>query len=619
MPRPKRQRPAWLPTWIPFKDGRYLGLARQTILAWTSAFLAVSFFALTVLYAAGRSKISQLEFVRYSRSNTILILRILSEAAALFLASTIHATFDVVQWVLISHPDGMRLPDFLALQSSTGPLGLILLASGHGLPPEQWPLKPRMLSLIRLLAELTVPVVGVLVMSVVNVRTLYVPEPETIRPFAIGMEPFNSTVASQLGVIQDLLFNIDYVTFLTNPLHAVNLAPELEEVSGCIKGMGITRKNSCVRRILVAQELQNVYAGLPLSSTGGRTAILSQHQQVYHLEYRDNINVTSSPPTCRFFLAGPTEYRLCVTDAEDGWLHASAVTCPADLVQRGGCRESTHWQSDPGFSTALKPSFFQATISYDRISGAILSHEIESEPVPANVTASAVWSALPLLLNTTDPNRGNRSSANPILGHATHFFGRLVAAQFYRMSKVMTVQDEARLKGVNALQCLLAITLFFCQNGVLSNAVLAGNTTATLNRSDNYRTGAFERVDPKGATVALAETQYKIHVGRGTLIAYMVVSGVTLLICLSALLVGSLLELIRFDAEPTLFPSLDFFTQVRVEHSNGKVVTAHERTEMAWIYNGKELFKSISGLRVKRRKRKMRGNEELELRSAGEG
>ena len=165
MARPKRQRPLWLPKWIPFKDGRYLGLAKQTILAWVSALLSLFFFTLTVSYAAEKTKLSRLEFVRSSRSNTLLILHVLSEVASVFLDITIYSTFEVVQWVLISRPGGIRLAQFLALQSSTGPLGLISLVMGKGLPSKQWPVKPRVMALLRLVARLTVPVLAVLIMS----------------------------------------------------------------------------------------------------------------------------------------------------------------------------------------------------------------------------------------------------------------------------------------------------------------------------------------------------------------------------------------------------------------------------------------------------------------------
>jgi hypothetical protein len=165
MPRHKRQRPLWLPAWVPFKDGRYLGLARQTLLAWSSTVLAIFFFCMTVTFAFGSSRLTQARPIYSSQSNLILILRIFSEAAGLFLAGTVHSTFEICQWILISRPEGIRLPQFLALQSSTGPLGLVAIALGRGLPPNEWPVSPRLTSLIRLMAEVAVPLLGVLIMS----------------------------------------------------------------------------------------------------------------------------------------------------------------------------------------------------------------------------------------------------------------------------------------------------------------------------------------------------------------------------------------------------------------------------------------------------------------------
>ena len=89
MPRHKRQRPSWLPAWVPYKDGRYVGLARQTLLAWLSTILALVFFLMTVSYATEKSKLSKSKYVRNSRSSTILILRVLSEIAGVFLAASI--------------------------------------------------------------------------------------------------------------------------------------------------------------------------------------------------------------------------------------------------------------------------------------------------------------------------------------------------------------------------------------------------------------------------------------------------------------------------------------------------------------------------------------------------
>jgi hypothetical protein len=196
----------------------------------------------------------------------------------------------------------------------------------------------------------------------------------------------------------------------------------------------------------------------------------------------------------------------------------------------------------------------------------------------------------------------------------------MIAAHMYRISELMPLTPEARIKGVNAIQSLLALTLYYCQNGVMSQTILGADQTKLRPRPlDTYKVGVFEKQNPAQATVALAEIQYRIRVGRATLIAYIVISGITLLICFVVLVVGSVLELVKFDAEPTLWPALDFWTQCRVEECKGKVVTAQQRVELAWIYDARELLRAMGGLRVTRRKRKMGGNEGLELPGVGDG
>jgi hypothetical protein len=48
---------------------------------------------------------------------------------------------------------------------------------------------------------------------------------------------------------------------------------------------------------------------------------------------------------------------------------------------------------------------------------------------------------------------------------------------------------------------------------------------------------------------------------------------------------------------------LDFYTQCKVQDDNGKVIPVHNRVEMAWIHDGKKLFKELTALKVTRRKR----------------
>jgi hypothetical protein len=431
------------------------------------------------------------------------------------------------------------------------------------------------------------------------------------------MQPFNYSIAPQLGVMQDLLFNINYVTFLYNPLHSVNLGGNLDQKRGCVKGTGLTPNDSCARHILVAQEYQNVDARLGLTEHLESNVVLSENQQVYSLEYRDNVELSKDVRNCETFESGPVQYLLCIENHDDNWLHAEMIPCPVDLITSKACAQDKSWHSSSGFSTALKASFLQASISYDRQDGRILSHKVHTDAgsTQTSINSAELLSAFTVILNTTVPDQSNFSGS--ILGTPSHFFGRLIAGHMYRIGKAMQSNPTARLKGVNAVQSLLGLALFYCQNGILAQTVLpfAPNATGQSKVSDS---GAFQN-NEKTAIVALAETRYRIKVGRATLLTYIILGSVTLFVCLLALVIGSILELVKFEAEPTLWPTLDFWTQCRVEDGNGKVITAHKRVELAWIYHGQELFREIEGLRVKRRKRKMRAQEELELPTVGEG
>ena len=410
---------------------------------------------------------------------------------------------------------------------------------------------------------------------------------------AFGMEPFNGSVASQLGVMVDMFFNLDYVSFLSNPLHAIDNTPDVARKAGCAKGMGSSPDQSCLRKVLVTQEYQNVNANLPLSRESDSQVVLSENQQIFSLEFQDNINVSSHELECNNFSAGPALYTLCIGGEEDGTINAKMTSCPTDLVLNNHCTNDTSWRSSRGFTTSFRASYIHATVAYQRLDGRILWHKVQTNLQPANVNGSDLLDALSIIL-ATNSNTADDTPSNPILGSRTNFFGRLVAGHMYRISRLnLSTNIEAHWRGTNALQSLLSITLFYCQNGVLSQTILPFLTNST-DISNFYSRGAFEEPD-KSSLVSFAKTRYKLKVGRGTLYAYIVLSGLTLLICIIVLVIGSLVELGKFDAEPTLYPSLDFYTQCRVEDVNGKIVPAHRRTELAWIYDGRQMFKEIEG------------------------
>jgi hypothetical protein len=133
----------------------------QIQMAWLLAVLTLVLLALTTLYAAQASLTSQKHVVFSSRSDAIFVLRALSELTGVMLAATIATTFESVQWLYVAQKGGVRLADYLALQAGTGIMGLLALAVGREVPN----ITTRVLSIVRLVSIVLVPVLGVLIMS----------------------------------------------------------------------------------------------------------------------------------------------------------------------------------------------------------------------------------------------------------------------------------------------------------------------------------------------------------------------------------------------------------------------------------------------------------------------
>jgi hypothetical protein len=244
------------------------------------------------------------------------------------------------------------------------------------------------------------------------------------------------------------------------------------------------------------------------------------------------------------------------------------------------------------------PTFHHAS----RSSGAIVSHHLSTSATPTKIQAPELLTALATLLNTT---AGGPGLSSLILGKPNGFFGRIVAAHLLRIGKLASLWSPSNTHGINALQSLLAMAIYFCQPGVLAGAVLpsTGNNTAQIQQN------LIAVIPlPVNTEMAFVRTRYRLKVGRATLIAYVVLCGLTLLECFCALVVGTIAEWVQKEAEPTLYPALDFWTQCRVEHEDGAVVKVQERDAMAWK-TGQDLFKGISAVKVVRRRRKLNGRD----------
>lgn len=136
--------------------------APKSILAWTAAALTVFFLILTSVYASDVQVTSRFRFLYNSPSNTIFVLSVLSSFTGFFLTATIAATFETVQWLLISRDEGLRASKLLSLEAGTSLIGLLYLTLGRGV---SWRSGTRLWAIVRLASIVLVPLVGILIMS----------------------------------------------------------------------------------------------------------------------------------------------------------------------------------------------------------------------------------------------------------------------------------------------------------------------------------------------------------------------------------------------------------------------------------------------------------------------
>jgi hypothetical protein len=134
-------------------------LLKQHTGALTCAVFSSFFLVLTVAYASGWIRVSQYRSIGYSRTYTILILRVLSELTTIALGLTVALTIERLQWHNIIRQKGQPYLSFLGLSPGTGPLGLAKLTFGRGSLSTPW----RWWSMYRLALLAILPVLNVII------------------------------------------------------------------------------------------------------------------------------------------------------------------------------------------------------------------------------------------------------------------------------------------------------------------------------------------------------------------------------------------------------------------------------------------------------------------------
>ena len=177
-------------------------------------------------------------------------------------------------------------------------------------------------------------------------------------------------------------------------------------------------------------------------------------------------------------------------------------------------------------------------------------------------------------------------------------FPALVWGCLKGISSLGSQNPAVNTKAADTLQCLLAIMLYYCQPSLFARKFLRLQTPP---ENPKLR-GFYEMLKvmaPADTRVSLAGSKFQIIVGQGTLVAYVILCGVALVLCLVVLSVGSLKCVADRIPDTTPFPSWDNDVHCEMKRVvNGDEVEAARGAELGRLKGG-EMVKAAAGMRVR--------------------
>ncbi len=232
-------------------------------------------------------------------------------------------------------------------------------------------------------------------------------------------------------------------------------------------------------------------------------------------------------------------------------------------------------------------------MAYSRLNGTILSSKLKSTPSkPAPVKSSEILQAWDNFLGVGGAKGLNQQAMSLLgLGAGKFLFPGMVG---WFLNSITALSAEgnpsAETRAVNALQSLLAIPLYWCQTGTIERLAMSSLPSAQfINAGDALNITGIDR----NTRVSLAVLRNEIAMSRGTLVAYVVLTSLTLIICIVALSIGSFMERSKAIPETTSFPAMDFYAHCVLTNADGasrsmaptEAGKTEERFEEKWMIN----------------------------------
>lgn len=507
------------------------------MLSWTTLILAFTFYILTTLYAWHPELVSRHSLFGGTPAKALRVLAILSSTANFFLSASISQATDLIHGMLIARHAGLDLLSALALHPRTGLLG-------HAEIMFRWDygrLQTRVWSALKAVSMAIIPILGIVIMRDVEAIPIFYQNASVSVSRGYGVGAFDSSLAPLLQPMADAVFGTRFKDFISDP-HLVSDVSTDADRKACSNTHGNNSEIICHTKYFIPGGIEQLDPTFLVDKDilGDRDIqhILAKNQYGYFFEFQENESVVfNQQADCARYGYALGAYQLCLRDVGLQQIAASLTLCPKSLAGNLSCLNNATWPLEGGWGTILSTYSRPADVVYNGLNGTIMSHKFPNTTLtPVNINAPQLLQVFNILFNPSNPN----TTYGSILAQLGIISNRptepLTIWQYFQgLAKIN--DRRAKRRAMIGLQSLLAIPIYYCQAKELID--LRRLLLEQIDNSVLYRTlrvdiaNLFHVVEPD-TDIYPALMRFTLRIGHSSLLAYIVLAGCALSVCIIA-------------------------------------------------------------------------------------
>jgi hypothetical protein len=175
-------------------------------------------------------------------------------------------------------------------------------------------------------------------------------------------------------------------------------------------------------------------------------------------------------------------------------------------------------------------------------------------------------------------------------------FPAIVAINLKGINTLRLQNPAVQNRAAANLQCLLAIMIYYAQPSLFAKYL--AQTNATTDPLATFKKDILA-IAPAGTSTTIAVPRYQITVGKATLTAYLVLSGLPLVICTAVLLLITISSIRKHVPDLSPFPQLDAAVRCREVGNMHQHAFADPRLEEVILTgSGRQLMTEASHIRL---------------------